>query len=98
MPQRVWLLTEDVTRDKPEPEIFIKALAALNQQNNGKPIAAADCVVIEDSKEGIRGARRAGMKCFAVTNSHPAELPKETNAVVKTLEAVTLEFLESLCQ
>jgi len=95
----VWLLTEDVTRGKPQPEIFLKALAALNQQrNNGKPIAAADCVVIEDSKEGIRGARRAGMNCLAVTNSHRAELLSDSNAVVKTLETVTLEFLENLCQ
>lgn len=95
--QRVWRLTEDVTRGKPEPEIFLNALAALNQQNNGKPITAADCVVIEDSKEGIRGARRAGMKCLAVTNSHPAELLNEANAVVKTLEAVSLEYLISIC-
>jgi len=90
---------EDVERGKPEPDIFLKALAALNQRNNnGKPIAAADCVVIEDSKEGIRGARRAGMKCLAVTNSHRAELLTDANAVVNTLETVTLDFLKSLCR
>ena len=90
---------EDVERGKPEPDIFLKALAALNAQNNdGKPIDPADCVVIEDSKEGIRGARRAGMKCLAVTNSHPAELLTDANAVVKTLETVTLNFVERLCQ
>ena len=89
---------EDVSRGKPEPEIFLKALAALNAQNsNGKPIAAADCVVVEDSKEGIRGARRAGMKCLAVTNSHPAELLGEANMVVKSLEEVTLQLLQKLC-
>src|SRR5258706_6946963 len=89
---------EDVERGKPEPDIFLKALAALNQQNNNRqPIAAADCVVIEDSKEGIKGARRAGMKCLAVTNSHPAELLNEANAVVKTLETITVDFLNSLC-
>jgi HAD superfamily hydrolase (TIGR01509 family) len=88
---------EDVERGKPEPEIFLKALAALNQQNNnGKPIAAEDCVVIEDSKEGIRGARRAGMKCLAVTNSHPMELLDEATAIVKSLEDVKLSFLQSL--
>ena len=59
-------------------------------------IAAADCVVIEDSKEGIKGARRASMKCLAVTNSHPAELLNEADAVVKSLEAVTPEFLARL--
>lgn len=88
---------EDVTRGKPEPEIFLKALTALNVQHSGKPIAAADCVVIEDSKEGIRGARRAGMKCLAVTNSHPAELLGDADAVVKSLEEVTLPFLQQLC-
>ena len=89
---------EDVERGKPEPDIYLKALAALNQQNNiGIPIAAADCVVIEDSKEGIKGARRAGMKCLAVTNSHPAELLAEANSVVKSLKEVNLPLLQRLC-
>lgn len=88
---------EDVTRGKPEPEIFLKALATLNARPNNAAIEAADCVVIEDSKEGIRGARRAGMKCLAVTNSHPAELLGEANAVVGSLEEVTLPFLQRLC-
>ena len=89
---------EDVEHGKPEPEIFLKALAALNaQNNNGKPIPAADCVVIEDSKEGIRGARRAGMKCLAVTNSHPVALLKEANLIVKSLEEVTLPMLQKIC-
>ena len=88
---------EDVNRGKPEPEIFLKALAGLNAQaEHGHPINAADCLVIEDSKEGIRGARRAGMKCLAVTNSHPAELLLEANAVVRCLEEVDLPFLEQI--
>ncbi|HUF41228.1 MAG TPA: HAD family phosphatase [Verrucomicrobiae bacterium] len=94
---RAIVSAEDVARGKPEPEIFLTALAAINAQNNGAPIAAAECLVIEDSKEGIRGARRAGMKCLAVTNSHPAELLTEANAVVKSLEEVTLTFLQKLC-
>jgi beta-phosphoglucomutase len=87
---------EDVARGKPEPDIFLKALAALNSQN-GKPIQASECVVIEDSKEGIKGALRAGMKCLAVTNSHEAELLHEADAVVASLEAVNLRFLDQLC-
>lgn len=87
---------EDATQGKPEPEIFLRALAKLNLSAK-PPVAPADCVVIEDSKEGIRAARAAGMKCLAVTNSHPAELLGEANAVVKSLEAVTLPFLQKLC-
>jgi beta-phosphoglucomutase len=88
---------EDVTRGKPEPEIFLKALAALNAPQKHSPIDAADCVVIEDSKEGVRGARRAGMKCLAVTNSHPAELLGEADVVVTSLEEVSLSLLQKLC-
>ena len=94
----VIISAEDVNHGKPEPEIFLKALAGLNAQvENYHPIDAADCLVIEDSKEGIRGARRAGMKCLAVSNSHPAELLQEANAVVRSLEEVDLSLLEKLC-
>lgn len=87
---------EDVEHGKPEPDIFLKALATLNA-HNGSTIQASDCVVIEDSKEGIKGARRAGMKCLAVTNSHPAELLGEASAIVNSLEEVGLTRLAELC-
>ena len=64
---RLIICAEDVRQGKPEPEIYLKALAALNARcGNGKPIEAADCVVIEDSKEGIRGARRAVLGVLAL--------------------------------
>ena len=88
---------EDVKQGKPEPEIFWKVLAKLNAGASPQ-IEPANCVVIEDSKEGIRGARAAGMKCLAVTNSHPGDLLGEANAVVKSLEEVTLPFLQQLCE
>ena len=95
---RTIVSAEDVSAGKPEPEIFLKTLLALNSRPDiGDKIAAADCLVIEDSKEGVRGARRAGMKCLAVTNSHPAALLGEANAVVNSLEQVTLDFLQKLC-
>jgi HAD superfamily hydrolase (TIGR01509 family) len=95
---RAIVSAEDVERGNPEPDNFLKALAFLNAQTYGRePIQAADCIVIEDSKEGVRGARRAGMKCLAVTNSHPAELLREADAIVKSLEEVSLSSLTALC-
>jgi beta-phosphoglucomutase len=95
---RAIVSAEDVQQGKPEPEIFIKALAALNESNGaGAAIAPIDCVVIEDSKEGVRGARQAGMKCLAVTNSHPSELLQEADAIVDSLEEVTVPYLRHLC-
>ncbi len=94
---RVIVSAEDVTRGKPEPEIFLKVLAKLNDGHvDGNPLSPAECVVIEDSKEGIKGARRAGMKCLAVTNSHPAEQLTDADAVVESLEGIDLEFLQTL--
>jgi beta-phosphoglucomutase len=93
---RAIVSAEDVERGKPEPDIFLKALVALNQQSK-EPLQAETCVVIEDSKEGIRGARRAGMKCLAVTNSHPPEFLGEANEIVTSLTDVSLSFLEKMC-
>lgn len=88
---------EDVSEGKPNPEVFIKALSLLNQQViNRNLIHPSECLVVEDSKEGIIGARRAGIKCLAVANSHPAVELTEARAVVEGLDEVTIPFLEDL--
>jgi HAD superfamily hydrolase (TIGR01549 family) len=46
---------EDVQRGKPEPDVFLEAALRMG-------VAAADCVVFEDSDEGLEGARKAGMR------------------------------------
>lgn len=66
------IAAEDVVRGKPDPEGFLKALAALNAERK-QTIHPAACLVIEDSVAGVEAARRAGMRCLAVTNSYPAE-------------------------
>jgi beta-phosphoglucomutase len=85
---------EDVHDGKPHPEIFIKALRELNK-GRSEPIRASECLVIEDSKEGIMAAHRAGIKCLAVTNSHPAAELK-ADKVVASLEEVDALLLEAL--
>ena len=49
---------DDVARGKPAPDLFLAAATA-------EGVAAADCVVIEDSPTGVRGAVAAGMDCLA---------------------------------
>jgi HAD superfamily hydrolase (TIGR01509 family) len=88
--------TEDVSEGKPSPEIFIKALSLLNKHQTDKSIRPSECLVVEDSKEGILGAKHAGMKCLAVTNSHPAEELGPADAVVASLAGVDIPFLERL--
>jgi beta-phosphoglucomutase-like phosphatase (HAD superfamily) len=61
----VVITPEDVTRGKPAPDMFLLASDRMG-------VAAADCLVIEDSKFGIEAARRAGMDYAVVAGPHPA--------------------------
>ena len=57
--------SEDVSKGKPDPEVFLKAAKILS-------IPPEDCVVFEDSPHGIEAAIRAGMKTVALTTTHPS--------------------------
>ncbi len=74
---------EEVTEGKPSPEIYLLAAAKLGANPER-------CVVFEDSPHGVVAARRAGMKCVAVTNSHPATLLQEADRVVESMEEMDL--------
>lgn len=52
---------EEVRRGKPHPDVFIRAAELCGR----KP---ADCLVIEDSANGVRAALAAGMKCVGFVN------------------------------
>lgn len=91
---QVIVSAEDVNEGKPNPEIFVKTLQLLNRGKAKASIQPSECLVVEDSKEGILAAHRAGIKCLAVANSHPAEELTEAEAVVKGLDEVSISFLE----
>lgn len=84
---------EDVRHGKPNPEGFLHALASLNRRDSSPPLKAGDCLVIEDSLPGIRGAHAAGMKVLAVSNTHPLYELEEADAVTESLEKVDLDAL-----
>jgi HAD superfamily hydrolase (TIGR01509 family) len=79
----------EVAEGKPSPQIFLLAAKKLGVQ-------AGNCAVIEDAIAGVAAAKRAGMKCVAVTNSHPKNSLKKADLIVGTLEAVTIADLISL--
>jgi len=79
----------DVTEGKPSPQIFLLAAQKL-------AVKPENCIVIEDSVAGVRAAKRAGMHCLAVTNTHPRHSLSEADLVVDTLAAVSVSDLENL--
>ena len=73
----------EVMEGKPSPQIFL--LAAERLQVDPK-----NCVVIEDSVSGVAAAKQAGMKCLAVTNSHPVAELRDADLMVDSLEYVSV--------
>lgn len=79
---------EDVKFAKPDPEIFVIAAERLG-------MSGEDCLVLEDSKNGILAAEGAGVPVVMVPDIVPptAELREKTEAVFTSLHDV-IEFLE----
>jgi HAD superfamily hydrolase (TIGR01509 family) len=60
---------DDVSRVKPDPELFLLAARRLE-------VAPGRCVVFEDSPNGMRAALAAGMRCVAVPNALTRDLAR----------------------
>jgi len=53
---------EEVTNGKPAPDIFLKVATYFNQPSH-------KCFVIEDSTNGVKAAKSAGMQCIGFKNN-----------------------------
>lgn len=63
------LASEDVTKHKPDPEVYLKSAAKLG-------LRPEECLVFEDSFSGASAGINAGMKVVGVLSSHTKdELP-----------------------
>jgi HAD superfamily hydrolase (TIGR01509 family) len=59
---------EDVTRGKPDPQVYLLAAQQLGARPDG-------CLVFEDAIVGVQAARGAGMRVFGVATAYePADL------------------------
>lgn len=60
---RFLISAEEVERGKPAPDIFLAAAERLG-------CSPSDCLVIEDSANGVQAAKAAGMYCIGFQNSN----------------------------
>ena len=60
------LTSEDFARSKPAPDCYLKAAKLLG-------VSVDDCVVFEDSFNGLRSGRAAGMRVVGLATTNPAE-------------------------
>ena len=76
---------------KPDPLVFLTAARALQAPPNR-------CLVIEDALAGVEAARRAGMKCLAITTTNPADKLAAADRVVEEFTSVTVADLVMVMQ
>jgi beta-phosphoglucomutase-like phosphatase (HAD superfamily) len=68
-----------VSKKKPDPEIYNLAKGHLR-------LTASDCLVIEDSRNGLLAAKAAGMHCIVTTSSYTLQEDfREADAVFAEL-------------
>ena len=60
------LTSEDFERSKPDPDCYLKAAQRL-------AVEVEDCVVFEDSFNGLKSGRAAGMYVVGLSTTNPAE-------------------------
>jgi beta-phosphoglucomutase-like phosphatase (HAD superfamily) len=81
---RATVSSEEVARGKPAPDVFLEAARRLG-------VAPERCAVVEDSANGIRAGRAAGMLVVAIPNPH---FPPGDDALAAA--DVVLDSLEEL--
>jgi HAD superfamily hydrolase (TIGR01509 family) len=86
----VTITGDAVAQGKPAPDIYLGACRALQ-------LSPTLCVAIEDSPNGVRAAKAAGMTCIAVPNALSRELDfGQPDAVYPSLSAVAENLADCL--
>ena len=83
---------ESISRPKPAPDVFLHAAEALQ-------IAPSDCVVFEDSPNGILAAKAAGMKVIGYAN--PGQLALDlsrADRIIASFDEVTAADVTALLE
>lgn len=79
-----------VSHPKPAPDIFIKAAELLR-------VSSEECLVIEDSYNGVTAAKAAGMTCIGFVNPGSGNQDlRQADMLVEGFEEVDYEFINSV--
>lgn len=88
---------DDCERSKPDPEVYLHALARLREipQLHEPPLHAGECLAIEDAPLGVVAAHDAGMKCLALAHSRPLAELGQADWVASEFAGVDMEMIRS---
>ena len=84
------LTSEDFERSKPDPDCYIKAAQRLETEKD-------ECIVFEDSFNGLKSGRAAGMTVVGLATTNTVEAIKPLSDLqLKDYDGLTFERLEAL--
>lgn len=86
----VYASADHVARGKPKPDLFIYTAGLLQ-------VRPKECIVIEDSKNGVKAAKAAGMKCIGFVNPNSMNQDLSlADVTVKSIKDITIDLIKSL--
>ena len=83
------LASEQVSKHKPDPEVYLKTAANLS-------LSPDQCVVFEDSFSGVSAAKNAGMKVVGVLSSHTVEQLPVCDFYIENYKGLEVDRIISL--
>jgi HAD superfamily hydrolase (TIGR01509 family) len=86
---QVVVTADDVIHGKPHPEPYTRTIRDLK-------LKPSECVVIEDSINGVTSAKAAGAKCIAVMTSFQKHELLEADVIVDRLEDIKEKMFQAL--
>lgn len=84
---------DEVTRCKPDPEIYLTAASKLG-------LRPEECVVFEDAEAGIESAKRAGVKVVALATTFSREFLEKSDAdyIIDDFRDIDIATLRSIVE
>jgi HAD superfamily hydrolase (TIGR01509 family) len=89
---RVAVSSQEVARGKPAPDVYLEAAARLG-------VEPTSAVAVEDSHNGIRSAKAAGLVVLAIPNPHfppGADALACADRVLASIDELTVDLVEAL--
>ena len=79
---------DDVTDGKPHPAGYLRALELLDAD-----LRPVEVVAFEDTEAGIASAKRAGLRCLAVTGTLPSKRLAQADELVPRIDVALVQRL-----
>ena len=80
---------DEVKHAKPEPDVFMLAANRLN-------VPPSLCLAIEDSPNGIKAAKSAGMKCIGYSSLLNSIKLQEADIIIQHFDQLSLSLIQSV--